>query len=61
MKMEYEEQADKLCLAIKALSEDEDKLNNLKSYLSRHFDKWIEKYANSPDGLVNEMQTFADM
>lgn len=47
--------------AIKKLASNEDNLNNLESYLSHHFDVWMEKFANTPEGLASELKQFAEM
>ena len=57
----YEEQATQFCEAIRALANNAENLENLESYLSRHFSEWISKWANSPAGLVAEMKEFAEM
>ena len=50
-----------ICEAIKELSAKPDNLDNFESYLSRHFDVWIEKYANTPTALTSELKHFAEM
>ena len=57
----WEQMADMFCNSIRALAENEERLDNMRSYLSRHFDKWLEKYANTPDGIVSELYRFADI
>ena len=57
----YEEQATKFCEAIRTLANNAENLENLESYLSRHFSEWISKWANSPEGLAEEMKEFAEM
>lgn len=47
--------------AIKTIASKSANLENLESYLSNHFDKWIKQYANTPEGLANEMKAFAEM
>ena len=47
--------------AIKTLAEKPNNLDNLESYLSHHFDVWMEKYANNPQALTYELKAFADM
>jgi hypothetical protein len=53
--------AHELCKAIKKLGEDENALGNFESYLSYCFEKWIKKYACTPEGLTAEFMTFANM
>ena len=57
----YEEQATQFCEAIRTLANKPENLENLESYLSRHFSEWISKWANSPVGLAEEMKEFAEM
>ena len=57
----YEEQATQFCEAIRTLANNTENLENLESYLSRHFSEWISKWANSPASLVEEMKEFAEM
>ena len=58
----YEEQAAAdFVEAIKLIATKPDNLDNLESYLSRHFSGWISKWANSPAGLAEEMKEFAEM
>ena len=47
--------------AIKLISAKPDNLDNLESYLSRHFSEWVSKWANTPEGLAAEMKEFAEM
>ena len=47
--------------AIKLIAAKPDNLDNLESYLSCHFEKWLEIWANSPEGLAAEMKEFAEM
>ena len=47
--------------AIKLIAAKPDNLDNLESYLSRHFSEWISKWSNSPAGLAEEMKEFAEM
>lgn len=57
----YEEQATQFCEAIRTLANKPENLENLESYLSRHFSEWISNWANSPASLVEEMKEFAEM
>lgn len=47
--------------AIKELASKSQNLNNLESYLSRHFPEWLEKYASTPEEMAAEMKEFANM
>ena len=57
----YNESAKMFVNAIKTIASKENNLSNLESYLSYHFQTWLEKYANSPEGLANELKQFAEM
>lgn len=47
--------------AIRLFAEKPDNIDNLESYLSRHFEAWMEKYAYDPETLTSEMKHFAAM
>ena len=47
--------------AIKLIAAKPDNLDNLESYLSHHFEKWLKTLANTPEGLAAEMKEFAEM
>lgn len=47
--------------AIKEIASKPDNLDNLESYLSHHFDVWMEKFADTPENLTTEMKNFAEM
>ena len=47
--------------AIKELATKPENLDNLECYLSMHFDVWMEKFANTPNGLATELKCFAEM
>ena len=53
----YEEVAKRFCDAIRAFNEEG--LDNLESYLSYHFAEWMNKYANDPEGIAFEMESFS--
>ena len=57
----YTVEAAQFCNAIRELANKPENLQNLESYLEWHFDKWMEKYANTPDGIAAEMSDFAQM
>lgn len=59
--MKYEHLAVQFVGAIKAIAEKENNLDNLECYLSHHFAAWLEKYANTPEGLTAELRAFAEM
>lgn len=47
--------------AIQTIANKPEQLENMENYLAHHFDVWMEKYASSPEGLVSELQQFADV
>ena len=47
--------------AIKEIASKPQNLENLESYLSRHFPEWLSKYANDPESIAAEMRDFAEM
>ena len=55
------ELAEKFINAIKEIASKHENLDNFESYLSYHFDVWMEKFANSPEGLTSEVKHFAEM
>ena len=57
----YTIEAEQFCNAIRELANKPENLQNLESYLEYHFDKWLEKYANTPDSMATEMSDFAQM
>lgn len=59
--MKHEKHAAQFCAAIKRLSEKPENLNNLESYLARHFGAWLEKFANTPETITAELKQFAEM
>ena len=57
----YEKQAAEFCEAIRTLANNTENLNNLESYLTYNFDKWLTTWANTPEDLAEEMKEFAEM
>ena len=55
----YTLEAAQFCNAIRELASKPENLQNLESYLEWHFDKWMEKYASTPDSMAAEMSNFA--
>ena len=58
---EYEKEAKIFVNAIKKLGENPEALSNFESYLSIHFGKWLECYANTPEELAYEMKSFSEI
>ena len=59
--MEHEKTAAQFCEAIRQLASKPENLEDLECYLSHHFAAWLEKYANTPEGMAAEMREFANM
>lgn len=58
----FEEQADRLCNAIRHMANNDDALENFNSYLSYHFDVWLNEFVNiSVENFVSEVEEFAHM
>ena len=57
----YTIEAAQFCDAIRELANKPENLQNLESYLEYHFDKWMEKYASTPEDMAAEMSNFAQM
>lgn len=53
--------ADIFTQAIKDLASKPENLENLNAYLCYHFPKWLEKFANTPEGITAELRQFAEM
>lgn len=49
------------CEAIRQFVNKPENLENFESYLSMHFDKWLEKFANTPENMAVEVKHFAEM
>ena len=61
MNGKFEKLAHEFAEAIRLFAEKPDNIDNLESYLSYHFDVWMEKYAYNPEELTSEMKQFAAM
>lgn len=57
----HEKAAADFAAVIKEFSRKAKNLDNLEAYLAAHFAAWLEKYANTPEALVEELQRFASM
>ena len=58
---QFENESAVFCNAIKRLAENPDSLENLESYLSYHFQSWLEKFADKPENIAAELAAFAEM
>ena len=59
--MNNEECAKVFVEAIKTMVSKPENLDNFESYLSYHFDVWMEKFAYNPECLASELKHFAEM
>lgn len=59
--MMYGKEAEIFEDAIKKLANKPDNLDNFISYLSRHFQTWLNLYTNNPTDFVAEIKHFAEM
>ena len=59
--MKHTEISKQFIEAIKTISEKPENLDNLETYLSHHFSEWLEKFANTPEGITGELKNFAEM
>ena len=59
MSRKYEDQADRLCSAIKELVNNEYSFDNFKYYVSCHGEEWYKKFCGSLDGLISELDDFS--
>lgn len=50
-----------LFAALENFKNNPDAVENLKSYLDRHFDAWREIYAATPEGFINELYHFSNI
>lgn len=49
------------CDAIRTIAEKPENIDNMESYLTYGFSKWLKKYANNPEDFAMEMKIFAEM
>ncbi len=59
--MKNKDYAREFIQAIKTISEKSENLDNFESYLSYHFDKWLEMWADTPEKITAELKQFATM
>lgn len=61
MKRKYEQTAKQFCEALRTIAGKPENLENLQLYLSLHFAEWMDQWANTPEALTSELQSFAEM
>lgn len=61
MNGKYEAEAGIIAEAIRRFNERPEALNNFESYISHCFGEWLERWANTPEGLASELEHFSMM
>ena len=61
MENHVEKVAEQFVNAIKNIAKTPENLDKLECYSSHHFEAWVKKDANTPEGLTAEMVEFANM
>lgn len=61
MERKYRQDAKEFCEAVKTIAGKPENLENLEIYLSIHFPKWLDKFANTPENITAELKQFAEM
>lgn len=61
MERKHEQTAKQFCEALRTIAGKPENLDNLELYLSMHFSEWLEKFANTPEGITAELKEFANM
>ena len=56
-----EQTAKQFCEALQTIAGKPQNLENLEYYLSIHFSEWLNKFANTPEGITAELKQFAEM
>ena len=57
----FEHEAGIFCEAIKTIATRPENLENFELYLSLHFEKWLERWGNTPENIAAELKHFAEM
>ena len=61
MERKHANEARMLCDAIRKFNENENALENLEFYLSIHFERWLNDFARTPEGLATELKNFSEI
>lgn len=59
--MKYSSLAEQFIDALVILADNPQNLDNFELYLSYHFAEWLEKFANTPEGITSEIKSFSEM
>ena len=57
----HEQTAKQFCEALQTIAGKPQNLENLEQYLLIHFSEWLNKFANTPEGITAELKSFAEM
>lgn len=57
----HEQTAKQFCEALQTIAGKPKNLDNFELYLSLHFAEWLNKWANTPEAITSELQSFAEM
>lgn len=57
----YEDAARLFVRSIAEIASKPRHLDNLEAYLTHHFEEWLQKWANTPEGMAYEMKEFANL
>lgn len=57
----FEAEARTIAEAIRRFNERPEALENFESYIGYHFDVWMKKWANTPEGIAHEFEYFSMM
>lgn len=55
----FENEAAEVANAIRHFAQNPEAIDNFESYISIHFDKWLEKWASTPGGFASELTHFS--
>ena len=61
MNRKHEQTAKQFCEALQTIAGKPQNLENLEYYLSIHFSEWLNKFANTPEGITAELKQFSEM
>ena len=61
MERKHEQTAKEFCEVLKTIAGKPENLENLETYLSIHFSKWLDRFANTPENITAELKHFAEM
>ena len=57
----YAKEAATFAEAIRNFAANKDAINNFEFYLSIHFEDWLNKFANTPEAMAEEIKCFSEI